>query len=150
VLAIAFQNQHGGVSGGDPRPVGARTFVDVRDWSTFTPSLSAAAGLSFPLIPVGFRFKGELWFNNNNCPQSKPTNPNQKLPALVGDHMRKQWATPLHGIGGASNVLTSRLIQCLTTQVKFENSTKDRFAPINPRFVEFLMGYPEDYTELPA
>lgn len=56
------------------------------------------------------------------------------------------WATPRHGNTGACNFLTKRGCRDLHTQVRFEQATTLREGSTSPRFLEFLMGYPCDYT----
>jgi site-specific DNA-cytosine methylase len=57
------------------------------------------------------------------------------------------WSTPRHS-SHTSNVLTTRTIRDLPTQVRFEIKTPDhlREGVLNPQFVEWLMGYPKDWT----
>lgn len=61
----------------------------------------------------------------------------------------KSWATP-RLIAGASNVLTERTVRDLPSQVRYERRTPDnlRQGQIHPRFTEWLMGYPRDWTKL--
>jgi hypothetical protein len=58
------------------------------------------------------------------------------------------WSTPRHS-SHTSNVLTTRTIRDLPTQVRFEVNTPNhlREGVLNPQFVEWLMGYPKDWTQ---
>ena len=58
------------------------------------------------------------------------------------------WSTPRHANFGASNYLTTRSMNDLGTQIRFEQDTPDalRGGYISVHFLEWLMGYPLDYT----
>jgi hypothetical protein len=61
---------------------------------------------------------------------------------------RDFWATPRYGLESPSKVLTERTICDLPTQLRFERATpgsQRRWYP-NPGFIEWMMGYPPDYT----
>jgi site-specific DNA-cytosine methylase len=57
------------------------------------------------------------------------------------------WNTPRH-TSHTSNVMTMRALRDLPSQVRFEVNTPNhlRKGIIHPQFVEWLMGYPRDYT----
>lgn len=60
------------------------------------------------------------------------------------------WGTPRHAIGYcATNSLTVRSAKDLGTQVRFERGTPDAVRPgfTNPQWVEWLMGFPKDWTK---
>lgn len=59
------------------------------------------------------------------------------------------WSTPRHGMTRAGHVLSRRSVQDLPTQLRFERSTPDRLRAGQPhaRFVEWLMGYPPNWTD---
>lgn len=57
-----------------------------------------------------------------------------------------KWATPRRGVVISSRILTERGLRDLPTQVRFEHGTKNRFNPLNSQWVEYLMGYPLDWT----
>jgi site-specific DNA-cytosine methylase len=62
--------------------------------------------------------------------------------------LKRFWATPRHGKGSPSNTLTERTTKDLPTQLRFEKETPQsqrQWYP-NPQFVEWLMGFPSDYT----
>jgi hypothetical protein len=68
---------------------------------------------------------------------------------LVAAPIRLQaWATPRQSLNPASNHLTGRNQRDLPTQVRFETRTPaaQRECRVSPRFVEWLMGYPPDWT----
>ena len=58
------------------------------------------------------------------------------------------WATPLATSTTASQILTERNSRLLPNQLRFERDTPDnlRLGWMNPRFVEWLMGYPKGWT----
>lgn len=58
------------------------------------------------------------------------------------------WATPRHGSVSASHYLSRRTRHDLATQVRFEAHTakSTRSGQLNPRFAEWLMGFPRDWT----
>lgn len=58
------------------------------------------------------------------------------------------WSTPRKGAAFACNYLTTRSMRDLGSQIRWERSTPHelRGGMPNPRFIEYLMGYPEDYT----
>lgn len=66
---------------------------------------------------------------------------------LPGPTPARAWSTPRHS-SHTSNVITLRTMRDLPTQVRFEKKTPDdlRKGVLNPQFVEWMMGYPKDYT----
>jgi hypothetical protein len=58
------------------------------------------------------------------------------------------WATPRRGLFYATRVLSERTTGDLPTQLRFQVATPDhlRSGQSSARFVEWLMGYPVDYT----
>lgn len=60
----------------------------------------------------------------------------------------KMWATPRGGALGSTQVLTRRSAADVCTQIRFEQSTPDniRQGHVNPCFVEWLMGFPQNWT----
>lgn len=71
---------------------------------------------------------------------------NLKLELLDKPVVYKSWSTCRRGATRPSNYITSRTSRDLPTQVRFEVRTKNRDNPMNPRFTEFMMGYPPDWT----
>ena len=59
-----------------------------------------------------------------------------------------RWSTPRHGNIIPSRRLTIRTVRDLPTQVRFEVQTPDkhRYGDVNSEFVEYLMGYPLNWT----
>jgi site-specific DNA-cytosine methylase len=59
------------------------------------------------------------------------------------------WSTP-RKTSNVSYVLTTRTWRDLPTQARFEVNTPNNLRPgiVNPLFVEWLMGYPKDWTKL--
>lgn len=73
----------------------------------------------------------------------KQTSPRVTMPLKL-----LAWATPRHGMVMACNVLSERSSRDLPTQVRFEVQTPNRLrgGVINARFVEWLMGFEQDWT----
>jgi len=71
-------------------------------------------------------------------------------------HTKNMWATPLSGNWWVSRVGSSRAVQHLPNQIMYEKRTLAHVRScghpnvddwvVNPCFVEWLMGYPIDYT----
>lgn len=57
-----------------------------------------------------------------------------------------RWNTPRYGCIHACRCLTKRGLRDLPNQIRFEVNTKDRYDPVNAVFIEYLMGYPKDWT----
>jgi DNA (cytosine-5)-methyltransferase 1 len=78
---------------------------------------------------------------------SEPTLSRIKRDIYTDTTGRDYWATP-RTLSRASQTLTKRTILDLPTQVKFEiNSTGPRDGVVNPNWLEWLMGYPKDWTK---
>jgi site-specific DNA-cytosine methylase len=122
----------------------------IQDWQTFAQEKNALGELiaAPPGIVERLPYAETLCFDNSYLRQRKK-NKSQVLPALQGPVYKKRWGTPTHSLRGRAHVLTRRTVNQLTTQIAFERNTVEREAPINPCFVEFLMGYPLNYTALP-
>lgn len=76
---------------------------------------------------------------------------NSRTSDLVRDaRIKRYWATPRHSNVGASHVLTERSVRDLPTQVRFEKNTPDnlRQGALSPNFVEWMMGYPQQWTKI--
>ena len=73
------------------------------------------------------------------------------LPRLQHKEMLTIWATPLQSNVRPSNTLTARSKADLPTQLRFEVSTPARLRPgrVNPAFLEWMMGYPSNWTVVP-
>lgn len=71
----------------------------------------------------------------------------QTCDELPGPTIFRGWSTPRHS-SHTSNVLTTRTCRDLPTQVRFEKSTPNhlRRGVLNPEFLEWMMGYPKDWT----
>lgn len=78
--------------------------------------------------------------------KSPPDNRLKKEDLLKKPQSKKQWSTPRFGNTRPSNYLTKRCILDLPSQIRFEVNTKNPHCPINPVFIEFLMGYPPNWT----
>lgn len=70
-----------------------------------------------------------------------------KLPSVQSAVTYKYWATPRHSCTWPSNFLTARSIHDLASQIRFATDTRAKRAGFpNPQFIEWLMGYPIDFT----
>jgi len=89
-----------------------------------------------------------LCFDPDAYKTTKPPSIQLKSGRLTEPKMSRFWSTPRHGMLGACNYLTARSVRDLPTQVRFEKNTPDelREGSINPAFVEWIMGYPPNWT----
>jgi hypothetical protein len=64
-------------------------------------------------------------------------------------HHAQRFTTPRHTNVTAGKHLTERALRDLPSQLRFERGTPDdvRAGQVNPEFVEFLMGYPINWTQ---
>jgi site-specific DNA-cytosine methylase len=78
----------------------------------------------------------------------KPPSVQLVLPVLKKTVQLKHWATPRYSNTAAVNYITRRTKGDLPTQARFEKETpaKLRACELEARFVEWLMGYPRDWT----
>lgn len=90
----------------------------------------------------------QLVFDPSVFRPPRPPSPLMRLPALTSPVSTRRWSTPRHGCTHAVNYITARTLRDLPTQVRFERSTPNhlRAGGVNPAFVEWLMGYPADWT----
>jgi len=86
-------------------------------------------------------------------PQYVPRNLKQRAPPIVGDRVIHNWPTPRATAPRHSNSLTTRNLKDLPTAALFARSVQGVAQPVpvqgmtvNPRFVEWLMGFPKDHT----
>jgi hypothetical protein len=86
---------------------------------------------------------------------SKPVPPQRTSPLVMEPVEIRHWSTPIAGLAlhaghhtGISRTLTERTRRDLAVQIRFEKDTEDAFelTMINPNYVEWLMGYPIDWT----
>lgn len=77
------------------------------------------------------------------------TSGNRVTSPAVNTRRISRWSTPRYSsCAGASWHLTERSARDIGTQIRFEQNTPDdirNLAP-NPQFIEYLMGYPRDWT----
>lgn len=92
----------------------------------------------------------KLCFDPNAFQTDKPPSTQLKAERLTSPKMHRYWSTPRHGMIGSCNYLTERSVRDLPTQVRFERDTPDelRYGHINPEFVEWIMGYPPNWTKI--
>lgn len=78
-----------------------------------------------------------------------PVSPSVSTERIQGPREMPCWATPRFSNFGACRVLTMRSKQDLPTQLRFENKTPHhlRGGHPNPVFVEWLMGFPPQFTQ---
>jgi len=78
----------------------------------------------------------------------KPPSPLLQHTPLQKEFSLPHWGTPRYSITGAANYITQRTSRDLPTQVRFEKKTPQRLkaCELEARFVEWLMGYPRDWT----
>jgi hypothetical protein len=70
--------------------------------------------------------------------------PKVSTPLLIGTVNCISWNTPRHAVLSSCKTLTQRSARDLPTQMRFERDTPEeqRDWPVNPDFVEWLMGHP--------
>ena len=102
--------------------------------------------------PVCMRTTHHLVFDPQAFHPPKPISKLQCTPVLQTRRTAQRWTTPRHGIVSASNYLTQRGLRDLPTQARFESGTPDhlRRGQISAEFVEYLMGYPVGWTDVPC
>lgn len=73
-------------------------------------------------------------------------------PLVLQPMTKKLWRTPTAGCKRASPCLSQRSSSDLPTQLRYERGTPDheRAGKPDARFVEWLMGFPQDWTLLPS
>jgi hypothetical protein len=81
-------------------------------------------------------------------PEPDVKGPRTKHPSIQTLTLKSGWMSPRRSCVYPSRVLTIRSIHDLGTMLAFEKQTpsEQRNWRVNPRFVEWMMGYPEDYT----
>jgi len=101
-----------------------------------------APDLGLVLDPAAFFYDGPLQAPRNGMERSPPVTEPMTL---------HSWSTP-RSITCAARLLSERVSRDLPTQVRFEKSTPNelRDGQINTGFVEYLMGYPANWTKLPS
>lgn len=127
-----------------------KTIYSVPNWSKSLLAVNPSLNLSYNTSPKSNWFKHTLVFSQNYCPTTQTPSKAKTLSTVYSPVTRTHWATVVHKQQGATVYLTTRTVSCLWSQVKFEKTTQDRTAPVNPHFLEYLMGYPLDYTLLPG
>jgi site-specific DNA-cytosine methylase len=109
---------------------GTKMLISVKQPRMPTPNLKLV------IDPKSFKKKGYV---------SNPANTTDIYTKRV---VIKSWSTPRH-TSGSCIILTHRSIRDLPTQVRFEVNTPNqlRSGIIAPNFLEWLMGYPKDWTK---
>lgn len=100
--------------------------------------------------PPGF-YKQPLPLNLTFDPHfltNKAKSPLLKKDILKEKKMMKSWSTPRVSCTGPANYLTERTIKDLPSQLRFEVNTTNKEGRVNPNYVEYLMGFPLNWTKL--
>ena len=81
---------------------------------------------------------------------SNQLSPRMGSELITKPYKKAMWGTPTAQSFWATNVLTMRSKNMLGTQLRFERTTPDHLRPgtTNPQFVEWMMGYPTDFTKV--
>lgn len=119
---------------------------DYPKWGFATPSDSGEGYVVWGLpVPKMKRPKLNLVFDPSTF--SRPVTGNLSREIFKTPQKHDAWSTPRHS-SIVANVLTERTIRDLPTQVRFERRTPDhlRGGVLNPQFVEWMMGFPRDWT----
>lgn len=98
-------------------------------------------------LPVDDRHIFKLEFIPNIYKPKKPPSDQLTSGRLKKSIHRNTWGTPSFGVIGPGNYLTERNSTMLHTQVRFEKRTKSRGCVISPTWVEWLMGFPRNWTK---
>ena len=98
--------------------------------------------LGLVLDPAAFFYDGPL---------QAPHGGMERSPRVTQAMALHSWSTP-RSITCAARILSERVSRDLPTQVRFEKNTPNemRDGQINTGFVEYLMGYPVNWTQLPS
>ena len=85
-------------------------------------------------------------------PPPTKTNPLQTTDLITRPITIQTWATPRRGVTHGARLLTTRCKQDLPTQLRFERGTPVslRMGWVSPRWTEWLMGFENDWTLVPA
>jgi site-specific DNA-cytosine methylase len=114
--------------------VGKQLYTPLQGYRQHTTAAPASAAIE--LLPASFH------------PRAPPST--HQTAEQVSTPLRKPaWATPRTSAPRSSNYLTLRGSRDLGTQVRFERHTLpgQRGCRLSPRFVEWLMGFPRDWTK---
>lgn len=82
---------------------------------------------------------------------NKPRMSKKKIkpsPLMQEPHTIQFWSTPRTN-NEPSNYLTKRSHSDLSTQIRFEQSTENRYGYVNPEYVDWMQGYPRNWTQIP-
>jgi hypothetical protein len=94
--------------------------------------------------PLGLVLSPTSWIS----PRPRMHTSQQAVAPLVEKNVHLDfWATPRCRMG-CSNYLSRRTKTDLRTQIRFEQGTEGREQYINPEFVEWMQGYPLDWTRV--
>ena len=101
-----------------------------------------APNLDLVLCPDAFAWDGPL---------QQPKYGMERSPLIKEPLAMTAWSTP-RTVTCAANSLTLRVTRDLPTQVRYEAQTPDelRSGQVSTAFVEWIMGFPKDWTKLPA
>lgn len=116
----------------------------------FVDAGPAAAASLYAMEPPDIRPKPDLGLVFDPALFAQPTADvsfEQRHPVLQRPVRAAMWNTPRASVTRAARVLTERGLRDLPTQVRFEKATANRDAPLNPGWIEWLMGYPPDWTK---
>jgi site-specific DNA-cytosine methylase len=102
------------------------------------------------LTPFRKQHLKKLVFDPSCFKSTQAPSPLMRADLVTTPKVQYTWSTPRHGNVGMCNYLTERSIRDLDTQIRFERKTPKRLrkGPVNPVFVEYMMGYPPGWTQL--
>ena len=111
-------------------------------------------GQEVPGLPGTVAAQLALVFDPNAyaAPAGRTANRNQRHEALAAPRNASRWSTPRAGACHPCHTLSVRTVRDLATQVRFERGTPDesRAWLLNAAWVCWLMGFPDDYTDVPG
>lgn len=104
-------------------------------------------GLPPPAIPKYEEWKGRIRI----VPPAVSADNQLRTPALTKPLMLKNYHTPRAGCWYPPKNLSKRGLGALPSQLVYQDDTPKLKDPrVNPNFVEWMMGYPKNYTALPC
>lgn len=99
-----------------------------------------------PPLFLQFHIDMQIVLDPNVYVSDKQPSPLMSTEIVKDVIVRKRWSTPRHGMLRPCNYMTERSVRDLPSQVRFERGTEYRDGSVNPRFMEWLMGFPLDWT----
>ncbi len=123
----------------------------VQDWESYLKRYNNYAQYSFAFekSPKAFYYTQSITLSTDFYSEEHKVQLMKTDGVYVTDLTKyKRWATPLFSTCAAELAIKTNRGPTLWTQIRLEINTQNRYAPPNPNWFEWLMGYPKDYTEI--